>query len=374
MSFEEFINQKKALCQHLPSAKCPNCIPPSEMNYKLKPFCPKHKPWPRGLCNECQPPPCTLGRQKYRHLDYAEFMNVSAFNNFASLWQQTGMTVQRAGLLYGSYAPDVNFPDGKKAIIQAIYEPPQSSDGVHVRLMEDPSEPAVEAIAHALGLQRVGWIFTHPTRDYAVASNELRQMARFQNSHRIPGVPGSLFVTMLLSQNERGEITPSAYMASDQAMSLELADVLSLSSDPQLCQKRPVGKNELLPSIIRTDQKKGAQEVSQFETEFLLVQVNSGAPRVAPGMPAPRPMFAHNNFPFANREVFGECQTPDELKQYLLKFKSDPWHQRLSDFNLLTYLPKIFDLDSALVTAASVRDGSPMPDGIELVLQAMIEN
>jgi hypothetical protein len=38
----------------------------------------------------------------------------------------------------------------------------------------------VEAIAHALGLQRVGWIFTHPTRDYAVASNELRQMARFQ--------------------------------------------------------------------------------------------------------------------------------------------------------------------------------------------------
>ena len=44
-----------------------------------------------------------------------------------------------------------------------------------------------------------------------------------------------------------------------------------------------------------------------------------------------------------------------------------------ADFSLLTYLPHVFDVDSAIVTAAAVRENTPVPDGIQVVLEAMME-
>ena len=47
-----------------------------------------------------------------------------------------------------------------KAVVCAIYEPPQESSKDHLRLLPDPKETVVEDIAAGLGLRRVGWIFT----------------------------------------------------------------------------------------------------------------------------------------------------------------------------------------------------------------------
>ncbi len=48
------------------SATCMYCLPPSEVSYAMKPFCPRHKPYPAGLCTDCRPPNVVLQRQKYR--------------------------------------------------------------------------------------------------------------------------------------------------------------------------------------------------------------------------------------------------------------------------------------------------------------------
>ena len=52
--------------------------------------------------------------------------------------------VQRAAMLYGRYEPEPAVPDGTRAVIECVYEPPQKTDGVSVTLLEDPFEPTVQ--------------------------------------------------------------------------------------------------------------------------------------------------------------------------------------------------------------------------------------
>lgn len=56
-----------------------------------------------------------------------------------------------------------------------------------VRPLQDPNEDKVEQIAEALGIERVGWIFTHPSREFPLSSYDIRLMAKFQNAHRFSG-------------------------------------------------------------------------------------------------------------------------------------------------------------------------------------------
>jgi nuclear protein localization family protein 4 len=374
VSFQEFLRVRRVGCEasHAASTVCPNCMPPSEISYKLRPGCNKHKPWPLGLCNECQPPPATLMRQKYRHVDYVEFRSVDAVKAFAGVWYTNGMALQRAGLLYGSYAPDPAYPSGCKAVVQAIYEPPQSGATEGVTLREDPREAVVERIAGALGLQRIGWIFTHLPRDFVLASSELRRAAKFQNAHRVPGVPGSKFVTLVMRQDAAtGEVEPRGFMASDQAMALERDGVLGRCVDPKWVEVRAADKAEVLPAVVKNDPKTGSAEVKRFEVEFLLVEVGCGQPRVAPGEAALEPLFAHCAFPVENRaEEFGVFQDSEALQRHLVQFAAEPMHSRLSDFHLLLHLAERLDIDSALACCHAVRTRSRLERGLEEILEA----
>lgn len=48
LSYEEFINKKKARCEHAFSAVCVNCMPPADISYKIRPGCTSHRPYPHG--------------------------------------------------------------------------------------------------------------------------------------------------------------------------------------------------------------------------------------------------------------------------------------------------------------------------------------
>lgn len=67
-SFENFLREKMEKCKgiHESTSKCENCLPPAELVYKMKQGCPNHLPYPKGLCNQCQPPNAILNRQIYR--------------------------------------------------------------------------------------------------------------------------------------------------------------------------------------------------------------------------------------------------------------------------------------------------------------------
>ena len=51
-------------------------------------------------------------------------------------------------------------PLGIKAVVCAIYEPPQESSKDTLRILPDPNDEIVEEAASKMGLRKVGWIFT----------------------------------------------------------------------------------------------------------------------------------------------------------------------------------------------------------------------
>ena len=75
--------------------------------------------------------------------------NYAELGGLISTWDAVTHTTgwQRVGMLYGRYAEDPNFHGGVKAVIEAIYEPPQSCDGSTgvVTLHLDPRAKAVAA-------------------------------------------------------------------------------------------------------------------------------------------------------------------------------------------------------------------------------------
>lgn len=69
------------------------------------------------------------------------------------------LRVQRVGFLYGRFEEYTEVPLGIRAVVVAIYEPPQISSPLEVELMDDQEEEtAVGMVARQLGLQKVDWV------------------------------------------------------------------------------------------------------------------------------------------------------------------------------------------------------------------------
>ena len=61
--------------------------------------------------------------QKYRHIDYVTFENGNIMDRFLNYWRNSGS--QRMGFLIGRYEQHPDIPLGIRAVVSAIYEPPQ---------------------------------------------------------------------------------------------------------------------------------------------------------------------------------------------------------------------------------------------------------
>lgn len=129
-----------------------------DISCRIKTGCKDHPPWPRGICSKCQPNSITLNRQTYRHVDNVMFENASLVERFLNYWRSTGH--QRIGYLYGRYEVHSDVPLGIRAVVAAIYEPPQESTKDTIRLLPDEREALVEELGRTLNLRRIGWIFT----------------------------------------------------------------------------------------------------------------------------------------------------------------------------------------------------------------------
>lgn len=107
-------------------------------------------------------------------------MNVSEVTGFVKHWNQSHSMQQRVGFLYGYYAEDPNYPDGVRAVVETIYEPPQIGDMNGFQLLEDPEMVIADTIAGALELEKIGWMFTSINHDAYLSSHEVRMAAKYQ--------------------------------------------------------------------------------------------------------------------------------------------------------------------------------------------------
>lgn len=340
--------------------------PLDEPDFKVSAQCPSgHAPWPNGICSKCQPSAITLQQQNFRLVDHVEFSSSSIVNAFIESWRQTAC--QRIGYMYGRYEQYEAVPLGTKAVVEAIFEPPQHDelDGVTLSLPWD-EEAAVEKVAKMCGLQRIGVIYTdlldsgegngsvvckRHIDSYFLSSLEICFAAELQSRNPNPskwsinGQFSSKFVTCVISGNVKKEIDISSYQVSTSAEAMVKADLIEPSVNPSVMRIKEPTSTRYVPDVFYSkinEYKRKVQENAKpaFPVEYLLVTLTHGFPE------SENPMFSSTTgqFPIENRGHIGVSQDMQKLAQQLGITRSSgasvpsKLQSSVSDFHLLNYI------------------------------------
>uniref|UniRef100_A0AAG5CY80 Nuclear protein localization protein 4 homolog n=1 Tax=Anopheles atroparvus TaxID=41427 RepID=A0AAG5CY80_ANOAO len=338
-----------------------------DLNCKIKSGCRDHPPWPKGICSKCQPSAITLNRQPYRHVDNVMFENTGIVERFLNYWRTTGH--QRIGFLFGTYEIHPDVPLGIRARVAAIYEPPQESNRDSIRLLDDANDGDVDELAKALGLQRVGWIFTdllgenlasgtvkhvRNIKTHFLTAQECILAGHLQNKypnrcqHASNGYFGSKFVTVCVTGDEKKQVHMEGYAVSAQCMALVRDNCLIPTKDaPELGYIRESSDQQYVPDVYYKEKDVYGNEVQRLgrplPVEYLLVDVPASTPLV--------PLYtfhvrkdAKGYFPVENRLIDGHIQDFSALADYLAKSRTMPFLDVVSDFHLLLYLYRMEDM------------------------------
>ncbi|KAF8898440.1 NPL4 family-domain-containing protein [Infundibulicybe gibba] len=312
-----------------PSASAASTLPPlSPLSYKVKVPCPSagHPAWPAGICTSCQPSAITLQSQPFRMVDHLEIASMEIVDRFLQAWRKTGL--QRFGWLIGRYEAYDKVPMGVKAVVEAIYEPPQEGelDGLTLGLPWDEESRIRELSASAASpLTVVGYVFTDldPTPEdrtkniykrhpgsFFLSSLEAIFAATMQKANPTisrsspTGQFASRLVTAILTATEDGQIDVSAYQVSEQAVAMVEADMIEASVDPGTVrvkeEDRTQGSARYVPDVFFTYKNEYGLEVKKsakpcFPVEYLMLNVTHGFPQ------NPAPMFRSIRFNIENR-------------------------------------------------------------------------
>jgi len=320
-----------------------------------------HAPYPKGICSKCQPSAVTLNRQPWRHVDGIMFENSHIVDRFLQFWRESGG--QRGGWLYGRYEIYPEVPLGIKAVVCAIYEPPQESSRDHLKILPDPKEEIIEEIALNLGLRRVGWIFTDLVpmagvggkvrsfrggETHFLSSQEIITAASYQNNApntsklTEEGVFGSKFVTVCVTGNKDNEIHMEGYQVSNQCMALVRDNILVPTKDaPELAYVIESSEEKYVPDVFFMEMDKYKNEVKKIgrplPVEYLLLDVTVSAP-IEPL--STFSVLSGDRKPFAveNRLLDSSLQDFNSFAQYMSQFRSAEFLTAVSDVHVLVFL------------------------------------
>lgn len=300
LSFHSYLRQ--LMSQNKTSANR-GFVPPLEMpDFKLKKNCPTgHPPYPEGICTKCQPSAYTLQQQEFRMVDHLEFESSAIMESLLSFWRSTGY--QRFGFMYGRYEEYPEVPLGVKAVVTAIYEPPQEGavDGIQL-VLPDPHEKDVEEAAANCGLRRLGMIYTDLEDDgsgkgtvvckrhadsFFLSSGEVVFSAGMQLQHPTSskyaseGTFGSRFITAVVTGNTEKEIDIFPYQVSNAGMAMVRDNVVEASTDPSVMLVKAASREQYVPELFYKFRNEYGVVVKMpakpaFPVEYLLVTVRLG--------------------------------------------------------------------------------------------------
>lgn len=351
LSFDEYIDRNFAKCKnHAVGQKCNNCL--IDLNYSYKPKeCFKHDPYPKGMCSACIVPSIAVQRQPYRHVDYTQLNNSPELQNLIQFWLSSHK--QRVGFLYGYYAEDPDYEKGVRAVVEAIYEPPQDNDFNSSVFREDPYAKHVEEVCRGLGFERLGWLFTTPSTDVFLSAEEMIRASLFQERFKVVhpcGVWVTKQITLVLRGNDKG-VNPETYMISDQGQSLVRDQLIEAPEERKYLKVRKNEQSGFSPKFLYQN-----SQVEKIEPDFFLVNIASGQPKSNKFNVLTNYDFLPENRP--------EPQSVNIVRDYFRKYKTRGY-QKYANFHLLLYLAKMFDPGTAVRIAEHVRDQKDLPDDLE---------
>ncbi|KAJ3202828.1 nuclear protein localization protein 4 [Entophlyctis luteolus] len=343
------------------SPEAANFIAPlDEPSHKLKVPCPgrTHDAYPKGLCSKCQPSAVTLTSQNFRMVDHVEFETPAIVEDFIKFWRSTG--AQRFGLLYGRYETYTDkVPLGVKAVVCAIYEPPQENAPSFLQLQDpNPQQTTVNNIAGYLGLDLIGMIYTDLVDDgtgsgnvickrhkdsYFLSSAEVVFSAHLQTQYPVAcrysstGKFGSRFVTCVITGNEDGGIDISCFQISNTGAAMVRDGIIEASVDPGLVRVKSTTNDQYVPEVFYKFTNEYGIQVKEaakptFPVDYLLVTLSHGFPQ------NPNPTFKTTmGFPIENRNgATGDFQDMHAVHAHVSKGSA-----ALSDFHLLVHIAEL---------------------------------
>jgi len=250
--------------------------------------------------------------------------------------------------MYGTVSPE------GKVEVNFIYEPPQQGTEENLILLRIPDEEIlVEAIAGALGMRRVGFIFTQTIsqnkKDYTLSNAEILQAAEL---HGQSDLKEWVTAVVKLEVNDDGgaDVHFEAFQMSDMCIRLYkegwFETEIGEDADPKL-------------SKMKKDVVVGGKDTREVDNDFFLVVVK---------------IFDHqgplsSTFPIENRNI---PVTMRALKNHLDRTKGVSFVKRISDFHLLLLLARFLDINADIPALAQcVLTQTSVPEGYQLLIESM---